>query len=127
MILTPALFEDNTLQAKHRKYLGRANWSKILGSKRAKFAPAKTGSLNRDVLDGEGKPAPPPHSFFVNDGIHLDVFDIVRLEQASATSIKAIFILLSERDLAKHSDPISWDKMEEMLRWPQSTLCSVFK
>ena len=47
--------------------------------------------------------------------------------EARATGIEAIFILLSERDLAKHSDPISWDKMEEMLRWPQSTLCSVFK
>ena len=67
------------------------------------------------MLGGESKPAPTPHSFFVNDDIYLDVFDIVRLKQASATSIEAIFILLGESDLTKCSDPINWDKMEGML------------
>ena len=109
------MFEDNTLQAKHRKYLGRINWSKILGSKKAKSVPAKADSLNRDVLGGESKPAPTPHSFFVNDDIYLDVFDIVRLEQARATSIKTLFIFLGESNLVKRSDPISWDKMEGIL------------
>ena len=98
-----------------RKYLGRINGSTILGSTRAKYVPAKADSLNRDVLGGEDKPDPTPHSFFVDNDIHLDVFDIVRLKQASATSIKIKFILLGKSDLTRCSDPINWDKMKGML------------
>ena len=47
-------------------------------------------------------------SFFVDYDIYLDVFDIVRLEQASAfSSIEAIFTLLSETNLTRCSDSIS--------------------
>ena len=117
-IVATALFEDKSLRDKHRKYLDRLNWSSILGSKRAKFVPAKADSINKGVLDGDGNPVPTPHRFFVDDGIYLDVFDIIRIEQAIAASIEAIFILLGYSELERRRDPISWSKMEEMLIAP---------
>ena len=117
-ILATHLFDDKLLREKHRKYLDRLNWSKILGSKRARFSPAKADSLNRGVTDAKGNVKRTPHKFFVDDGIYLDVYDIVRLEQAIAASIEAIFILLGESDLDKRRDAVSWSKMEEMLIAP---------
>ena len=117
-IVATALFKDKSLREKHRKYLDRLNWSSILGSKRAKFVPAKADSINKGVLDGDGNPVPTPHRFFVDDGIYLDVFDITRIEQAIAASIEAIFILLGYSELERRRDPVSWSKMEEMLIAP---------
>ena len=56
-----------------------------------------------------------PHHVFVNDDIYLDVFDTVHVEQAISASIELIFILLGKSDLDLWQDPISWDKLEEMI------------
>ena len=41
-----------------------------------------------------------------------------RFEQAIASSIKAIFILLGDSNTALRQDPISWDKLHELLVAP---------
>ena len=79
--------------------------------------PAKPCSQRRGVLDPNGKPTPTPQRLFVDDSVYADVYnpDRVRIEQTIAAGIEAIFILLGQSDLAKRQDPISFDKMEEML------------
>ena len=52
---------------------------------------------------------------FVNDDVYSDGFIVDRNERAVASSIESVFVLLSESDLASHQDPISWEKMSEML------------
>jgi hypothetical protein len=52
---------------------------------------------------------------YVDDDIYLDVTDKHHFEQAIATSIEAIFILLCESNTAHRQDPKSWDKLHELL------------
>lgn len=114
-ILGEALFEDDTLRAKHRKYLDRLRWQPSLGSPKAVFTPAKADSLNRGVLDADGNDVNTPHAMYVDDDCYAEIFNRERVEQAVAASIEAIFILLGESDLEKRQDPISFDKMEETM------------
>ena len=115
-VLAEALFTDNTLRTKHRHYLDRLQWCRSLTGRRSStFSVAVADSINTGVLDAQGLPVPTPHHVFVDDDIYLDVFDTVRVEQAISASIEAIFILLGKSDLDFRQDPISWDKLEEMI------------
>ncbi|KAL7546383.1 hypothetical protein ACHAWF_016015 [Thalassiosira exigua] len=113
--LATALFKDKSLRAKHRKYLDRLRWKSNLGRRGARFTPAWACSQNRGVLDENGLPADTPHAFYVDDDLYAEVFDVERIEQAIAASIEAIFILLGDSDLAFRQDPISFDKLEDMM------------
>lgn len=117
-ILATRYFEDPSLRTKHRQYLDRLKWHTMLDNPRASFTQVKADSINRGVLDNQGRPTPTPHRFFVDDDIYLDVYDVARIEQAIAASIEAIFVLLGESDLSKRRDPISWSKLEEMFIAP---------
>ena len=113
--LAEGLYTDSSLVEKHRKHLDRLQWQKSLGSKKAAFTPAKKCSINQGVLDDQGVPVSTPHNFYVDDDLYAEVFDVGRIEQAIASSIEAIFILLGESDLSVRQDPISFDKMEETM------------
>lgn len=58
---------------------------------------------------------PTPHHFFVDDNIYCDIFDLHCMQQAVAASIEAIYILLGDSDLSVWQDPVSFDKLEEMI------------
>lgn len=119
-LLAQSLFHDTSLRDKHRKYLDRILWSDSLTSRKARrrFVQAFRDSKNPGVLDEDGRPTATPHHVFVDDGIYADAYDVVRIEQALAASIEAIFIILGESDLTKRQDPISFDKMCELLVAP---------
>ena len=51
----------------------------------------------------------------MDDDIYGKVFDVVHIEQAVAASIEAIFVLLGESDLLARQDPISFEKIEDMM------------
>ncbi|EJK75241.1 hypothetical protein THAOC_03043, partial [Thalassiosira oceanica] len=59
--------------------------------------------------------------FFVDDDIYADIFDpnapepTERIEQAVASGIEAIFILLGASDLSLRQDPLSWDKLQDFI------------
>jgi hypothetical protein len=55
------------------------------------------------------------HGLFVDDDLIAEVYDRQKILRAIAAFIKTIFILLGESDLSKRQDPISWEKMLEML------------
>ena len=59
-----------------------------------------------------------PHIIYIEGDIYLNVADIHRFKQAIATSIEAIFILLGESNTVLRQDPISWDKLHELLIAP---------
>ncbi len=50
--------------------------------------------------------------------MYLNIADVACFEHATAAGIKAIFILLGESDLTKRQDPISWDKLLDMMVAP---------
>ena len=110
------MFQDDTLRDKHRKYLDQLKWDESLDSSRSKrFVPAVADSQNRGVLDNAGHPVDTPHTVFVDDDIYAEVHLRIRIEQAIAASIEAMFITLGESDLAARQDPVSWDKLIEMV------------
>ena len=94
--------------------MDRLNWNTVLGSKKAKFVPARSDTLNPGVLDEDNNPTNPPHFVFVDDDTYAEVFDIERIEQTIAASIEAMFIILGPSDLTKRQDPVSWDKLEDL-------------
>ena len=54
--LAECLLDDDTLRSKHRKYLDKLQWHKKLGSRKAKFTPAKRCSLNTGITGVHRKP-----------------------------------------------------------------------
>ncbi len=113
--LAQGLFQDDTLRAKHRKYLDQLQWDVSLDSSSSKtFVPAFRDSQNPGVFDESGRPLDTPHALFVDDDIYAEVYCRIRVEQAIAASIEAMFITLGESDLSSRVDPVSWDKLIEM-------------
>ncbi len=55
-----------------------------------------------------------PHYFFVNDNRYSDVLDLYCIQQAVATKIEAIYILLGDSDLLLQQDLVSLDILEDM-------------
>ena len=114
--LALGLFQDKSLRHKHRKYLDKLQWDVSLDSAaRKRFVPACPDSQNTGVLDENGNPTDTPHYLFVDDDIYVDVYIRERIEQAIAASIEAMFITLGESDLTFRQDPISWDKLIDMI------------
>eukprot|EP00984_Skeletonema_dohrnii_P032689 scaffold27225_cov80-Skeletonema_dohrnii-CCMP3373.AAC.3 len=114
--LARGLFKDHSLRDKHRKYLDKLQWDVSLdSSSRKKFVPAHADSQNQGVLDASSQPADTPHDMFVDDDIYAEVYLRWRVEQAIAASIEAMFITLGQSDLLHRQDPISWDKLIEMV------------
>ena len=114
--LAQGLFSDNSLRDKHRQYLDLLQWDVSLDSKATKrFVPACPDSRNKGVRDSTGQPCNTPHHMFVDDAVYAEVYLRVRVEQAIAASIEAMFITLGRSDLAHMQDPVSWDKLVEMV------------
>jgi len=114
--LATSLFDDDTLREKHRQYLDKLQWDVSLDSRKKKhFVPASSDSKNRGVLDDNGNPARTPHDMFVDDDVYIEVYIRERVERAIAASIEAMFITLGRSDLTRLQDPISWDKLVEMV------------
>lgn len=114
--LARGLFNDDSLRKKHRKYLDQLQWDPALFSKKRKhFVPAKRDAKNPGVLDDDGNLTPTPHFMFVDDDCYAELLLLLRVEQAIAASIEAIFIVLGDSDLLQRQDPISWDKLFEMI------------
>jgi hypothetical protein len=117
--LAKQLFFDTSLVSKHQAVLDKIKWCRSLGSRHTpRFTPAIRDALNPGVHDDIGNPVPTPHGICVDDDIYLDVANTSRFEQAIAASIEAIFILLGESNTALRQDPISWDKLHELLVAP---------
>eukprot|EP00804_Cyclotella_cryptica_P019196 CCRYP_006111-RA/>CCRYP_006111-RA protein AED:0.13 eAED:0.35 QI:0/0/0/1/0/0/2/0/649 len=107
------LFADPTLAAKHAEQLSKLQWGKYLG-KDATYAQAWPCKTHNGVLGEEGTPHHTPHHYFVDDGVYAEVYDRPRILRAAAASIETIFRLLSESDLRRRQDPVSWDKLLEL-------------
>lgn len=114
--LARGLFDDASLRTKHRKYLDQLKWDVSLDSSKAKyFVPAMADSQNNGVLGDNGRPVNTPYDMFVDDLVYAEVYLRQRVEQAIAASIEAMFITLGESDLLRMQDPVSWDKLVEMI------------
>ena len=114
-ILAERLFDDDSLRVKHKQYINQLVYDQSLGKPQSRpFMKAVRDALNPGVASGEAAP-PTPHFYYVDDGVYVELFDRERIERAMAASIEAIFILLGDSDLLRRQDPVSFDKLIEML------------
>jgi hypothetical protein len=117
--LATSLFHDDSLRDKHRKYLDRLKWDRSLGkTSAAHFAKAVRDPNIPPPRTSWGALAPTPHHVYVDDGIYVDWFDVIRIKRAATASIEAIFILLGPSALDRRQDPITFNKLEEMVIGP---------
>ena len=86
---------------KHTAVLDKVKWCRSLhGQQPQHFTRSYKDALNPGITDITGAPVPTPHGIYVNDNIYLDVADPCCFEQANATSIEEVFILLGKSNLA---------------------------
>ena len=52
---------------------------------------------------------------FLDDDFYADIYDIEHVEQRAALGIESIFMLFGRSDLALRHDPISWNRLLEMV------------
>ena len=117
--LATTLFHDASLVHKHRHILDKIRWCRSLHRRSTPcLTKAIKDAINIGVFDGTGQPVATPHLVYVDDNIYLDIADITRFERATAAGIEAIFTLLGESDLPRRQDPISWDKLLDMMVAP---------
>jgi hypothetical protein len=114
--LAERLFFDTSLVVKHCTVLDKIKWCRSLnGRKWPWFTRAFCNALNQGILDAHGNPTPTHQGIYVDDDIYLDIADKHHFEQAIAVSIKAIFMLRGKSNTALRQDPISWDKLHQLL------------
>lgn len=119
-ILAERLFDDDSLLVKHKKYLDQLVFDRSLTSRPAKrrkltFTRAVADAINTGVLDEDGQMGPTPHGYYVDDGVYAEIFKMLRIKKAVAASIEAIFVLLGDSALKYRQDPVSFDKVIEMI------------
>ena len=91
-------------------------WGEHLGlGSGTRFVRAHETELYKGVIGVNGVPEDTPHNMFVDDDVYADVFDKSRIERAVAAGIEAVFIVLGKPDISRRQDPISWDKLFEMI------------
>jgi len=112
--MSQALFDDDTLVQKHKHILTQLQWGHTLGRPRH-LIQATPCPMHHSVIDSLGRPENTPHYFYVDDGIYCEVYQKHRIHWAAAASIKAIFCLLREPNPSKRQDPVSWDKLLDMV------------
>ena len=78
-------------------------------SERASFARAIPDSINKGVLDENGRRRAPTYNHHVDDNMYADITKL--LPRAAAASVIALYELLGYPD-GRIPDPISWDKFE---------------
>ena len=113
--LAEGLYPDTSLRNKHRKYLNKLAWSPTLGKAKLPLTPALADSTHKGVRRDTGEDDDTPQDAFVDDIVIADIFDVPRVEQAVACSIEAIFIILGRSCLRERQDPVSWDKLFDMV------------
>ena len=81
------------------------------------FTPAKADSKTKGVRTSTGSDQNRPHDLYVDDNVYADVYttDKIRIKQAIASGIEAVFIILGESDLLQPQDPIARDKLVDMV------------
>jgi hypothetical protein len=110
--LAKQLFFDTSLVTKHHTVFDKIQWCRSLNGKRwPRFTRAFCDALNQGILDAHGNPVPMPHGVYGDGNIYLKFAKTHRFEQAIATSIEASHTALRQ-------DPISWDKLQELLIAP---------
>jgi hypothetical protein len=94
-------------------------WEEIDPS--AKFISAFSGTINRGIIDDAGNQIDLPARIYVDDASML-ALDVDRMKMVLAPTIKAIFVVMGEPNVAVRQCPLAMDKWLELVIGPKQTM-----
>ena len=106
-------WSDDTLVAKHRKFLDMLRWDIQNDESQLDLVQAIPDAFNKGVLDEQGNRLPTESEVFVDDLLLAEVHEY--MERALAAALKAIFTLLGQPEPLLRNIAVAMDKFEDML------------
>jgi hypothetical protein len=91
----------------HKKFIDMLKWEEIDPS--AKLTPAFSCAINRGIIDDVGNRIDLPARIYVDDALML-ALDVDHMKMVLVATIKAIFVVMGEPDVAVRQCPLAMDK-----------------
>ncbi len=107
------------LVVRHKKFIDMLKWEEIDPS--AELTPAFTCTINHGIMDDAGNRIDLPACINVDDALML-ALDADHMKMVLAATIKAIFIVMGEPDVAVRQCPLAMDKWLELVIGPKQTM-----
>jgi hypothetical protein len=117
--LTKVFANRPNLVVKYKTFIDMLKWEEIDPS--PKLTPAFSCTINRGIMDDAGNQMDLPTCIYVNDALMLTL-NICHMIMTLAATIKAIFVVMGEPDVAVRQCPLAMDKWIEMLICPKQTM-----
>jgi hypothetical protein len=86
-----------------------------------KLTPAFSCTINRGIMDDSGNWMDFPARIHVNDALML-ALDVDHMKMVLAATIKAIFVVIGEPDVAVRQCPLAMDKWLKLVIGPKQTM-----
>ncbi len=117
--LTKVFANRPDLVVKHKKFINMLKWEEIDPS--AKLTPAFSCTINRGIMDDAGNRIDLPARIYVDDALMVAI-DADHMKMVLAATIKAIFNVMGEPDVAVRQCPLVMDKWLKLVIGPKQTI-----
>jgi hypothetical protein len=107
------------LVVRHKKFIDMLKWEEIDPS--AELTPAFLCTINRGIMDDAKNRIDLPARIYIDDALML-ALDVDHIKMVLAATIKAIFIVMGESDVAVRQCPLAMDKWLELVIVPKQTM-----
>jgi hypothetical protein len=107
------------LVVRHKKFIDMLEWEEIDHS--AELTPAFSCTINCGIMDDAGDRIDLPACIYVDDALMLTL-NADHVKMVLAATIKAIFIVMGEPDVAVRQCPLAMDKWLELVIGPKQTM-----
>ncbi len=117
--LTKVFANRPNLVIRHKKFINMLKWEEIYPS--AELIPAFSCTINCGIMDDAGNRIDLPARIYVDDALML-ALDADHMKMVLAATIKAIFIVMGEPDVAVRQCPLAMEKWLELVIGPKQTM-----
>jgi hypothetical protein len=117
--LTKVFANRPNLVVRHKKLIDMLKWEEIDPS--TELTPAFSCTINRGIIDDAGNWMDLPARIYVNNALMLSL-NVDHMKMVLAATIKAIFVVMGEPDVAVRQCPLAMDKWIELVIGPKQTM-----
>jgi hypothetical protein len=107
------------LVMRHKKFIDMLKWEEIDPS--TKLTPAFSCTINCGIIDDAGNWIDLPARVYVDDEL-MSALDVDHMKMVLAATIKDIFVVMGEPDVAVRQCPLAMDKWLELVIGPKQTM-----
>jgi hypothetical protein len=117
--LTKGFANRPNLVVRHKKFIDMLKWEEVDPS--AELAPTFSCTINCGIMDDAGNLIDLPTHIYVYGALML-ALDIDNMKMVLVATIKAIFIVMGELDVAVRQCPLAMDKWLALVIGPKQTM-----